>query len=121
MPALLISSDLLVISKFQAAAMRQQIEAPTAASLDAGLSKWGEQAFDLVVLDLSLQGLDPAIAVKRLRALSASPRTIIAFGPHVHEERLAAARAAGCDRVLSRGQFDRSLDQILQGINSSAP
>ncbi len=39
---------------------------------------------------------------------------IIAFGPHVHENLLAAARAAGCDDVLSRGQFFGQLDAILR-------
>jgi DNA-binding NarL/FixJ family response regulator len=32
---------------------------------------------------------------------------IVAFGPHVDEATLAAARADGADRVLSRSQFFR--------------
>lgn len=39
----------------------------------------------------------------------------IAFGPHVQEQRLQAAREAGCEQVLSRGQFDSQLDRLLPG------
>jgi hypothetical protein len=42
-----------------------------------------------------------------------SPLAILAYGPHVHEDRLAAARAAGCDAVVSRGQLDREADSLL--------
>jgi hypothetical protein len=38
---------------------------------------------------------------------------VVAFGPHVHEERLAAARNAGCDEVVSRGEFFARLDAIV--------
>jgi len=40
---------------------------------------------------------------------------VVAFGPHVHEERLAAAREAGCDEVLSRGEFFARVNAIVQG------
>jgi hypothetical protein len=38
---------------------------------------------------------------------------IVAYAPHVHEDRLRAATEAGCNEVLSRGQFDRQMDDIL--------
>jgi hypothetical protein len=47
-----------------------------------------------------------------VKAASAATR-VIAFGPHVHEDRLAAARAAGCDSVLSRGQFFSQAENVL--------
>ena len=41
---------------------------------------------------------------------------VIAYGPHVHTDRLVAAQDAGCDAVLSRGQFDQSARGILEQL-----
>lgn len=38
----------------------------------------------------------------------------VAYGPHVREEQLAAAAAAGCTEVLARGQFNATFPQILR-------
>jgi hypothetical protein len=38
---------------------------------------------------------------------------LIAFGPHVHEEKLAAARTAGFDLVISRGKFFSDVEAII--------
>jgi hypothetical protein len=37
---------------------------------------------------------------------------VVAFGPHVHVDKLAAARAAGCE-VMSRGQFLTQIGDVL--------
>lgn len=39
---------------------------------------------------------------------------LVAFGPHVHANRLAAASEAGFDRVLSRGQFSSQIGELAQ-------
>ena len=67
----------------------------------------------VVILDLNAPGVDPASVVPKLRAAGLPPRAILAYGPHVHEQRLAAAVAAGCDEVFSRGQFSGQMDAIL--------
>ena len=69
----------------------------------------------LAVVDLSLAGLDlPAvIAVVREQAPQAR---IIVFGAHVDEATLAAARRAGCDEVLSRGQFHKQYVELLRSV-----
>jgi hypothetical protein len=55
---------------------------------------------DIVVVDLARhQGVLPEI---RRRAPDA---WVVAYGPHVDAEALAAARAAGADRVLARSRF----------------
>jgi hypothetical protein len=37
----------------------------------------------------------------------------LAYGPHVHETWLVAAKEAGFDTVMTQGQFDRGFDQWL--------
>lgn len=66
----------------------------------------------LVIIDLSVPGLEIASLVTAVRA-AAPGAHILAYAPHVHVDKLAAAQAAGCDQVMSNGQFDRSYAGIL--------
>jgi len=59
----------------------------------------------IVVVNLETHGLEIAALVSELSQQPNAPRAVIAFGPHVHEQRLQAARDAGCTEVLSRGKF----------------
>jgi DNA-binding NarL/FixJ family response regulator len=61
-----------------------------------------DPAADVVVVDLSRP--DALEAVAALRAAGSTAR-IVAYGSHVERDLLAAARAAGCDRVLARSAF----------------
>jgi DNA-binding NarL/FixJ family response regulator len=67
----------------------------------------------LAIVDLGLAGLDVTEVVGRLKALAAPP-AVVAFGPHVHLARLQAASAAGCDEVVSRGEFNASVERLLE-------
>ncbi|HRX78522.1 MAG: hypothetical protein H6821_00405 [Planctomycetaceae bacterium] len=67
----------------------------------------------LAIIDLGLPQLEIASAVDHLRAIVSSLK-IIAYGPHVDTEKLAAARQAGCDTVLSRSQFDQQFASLLR-------
>ena len=67
----------------------------------------------LVLVDLSLASLDLPAAIAAVRASSPQAR-IVAFGAHVNEALLDAARQAGCDEVLSRGQFHRQYVDLLR-------
>ena len=70
----------------------------------------------IVILDLTIPGLDIAAVVAELRE-NAGIR-VVAVGPHVHEGKLQAATDAGCDRVISKGQASRDLAGILQSLQS---
>jgi DNA-binding NarL/FixJ family response regulator len=65
---------------------------------DAG----GTEGADVVVIDLARH----ADAVAAVRAASPTAR-IVAFGPHVDEADLDAARRDGADVVLARSRFFR--------------
>lgn len=113
MDALLLSADLATSSNVTGAAARCGASCETAWTPAAAVEKAANLAPRLVILDLSTPGLDPAAIVAEMQGLAAPPNRIIAFGPHVHEAKLAAAREAGCDQVISRGRFHADLDAIL--------
>lgn len=80
----------------------------------SALSAQGE--FQTVILDLGMPGLDVASIVAQLRADQPAVQ-IVAFGPHVQEARLQEAQSAGCDLVLTRGQFHaRARELVLVGL-----
>lgn len=113
MGAVLLSADLACASKVTAAAERSGRPMQTAMSEDSVCQKLAAGGVELVLMDLNTPGPDWKQLVPRLRAASPAPLTIVAFGPHVHETRLAAAGQAGCDLVLTRGQFHAQVDEIL--------
>jgi len=113
MPSFLLSGDLTFPSQVTGLARQLGLELELAMSVPALLDKAGVGGVKAVILDLTTAGLDPIDLVPRLRALPQPPREILAFGPHVQEARLEAARQAGCDLVLTRGQFHARMGDVL--------
>ncbi len=66
----------------------------------------------VVIVDLDALGAEPAPAIAALVAMGAP---VLAFGPHVQGERLAAARAAGAV-VLPRSVFLQRLPELLAAV-----
>lgn len=66
----------------------------------------------LVDLDTGEEGL---ALIAHARAACAD-LAVIAYGSHVEVERLDAARQAGADPVLTRGQFTRMLPELLTAL-----
>lgn len=108
---LLITSDLMTAAPIERAASLAggecRVVAPSKAShLD------GDLDYRLVLIDLEAV---PAIAslVAAIQSTVGSQVPLVAFGPHVHANRLAEAQAAGCTQVLTRGQLHRDTQQIV--------
>jgi len=116
--AVAICLDLMSGSRLAASAARTGTRVEVFGNLD-GACRRLESAdmkladVGLAILDLSMASLDPAEAVRRLQGAQRGV-PILAFGPHVHEGRLAAAREAGADEVMSRGAFDAQMDNLLR-------
>jgi CheY-like chemotaxis protein len=111
MTVVLFTADLACSSKVAGAAARTGRRLETAMSAAALLDK--AAGAKLVIIDLTAPEAEPGALLPRLRALSPPPTVVVAFGPHVHEADLAAARTAGCDLVLTRGQFHAQVDELL--------
>ena len=65
-----------------------------------------------VIVDLGCRSVDALAWAARWKASSPAPQ-LIAFGSHVHEAALAAARAAGFDHVMPNSKFNRELPDWL--------
>jgi hypothetical protein len=93
-----VDSQLVIISKLD----------------DPKLANVASEAVSTCVIDLAAIEVAGLVSLMEgLRAKFAVAR-IIAFGSHVHEARLACAEQAGCDLVLSRGQFSARPAEYLR-------
>jgi CheY-like chemotaxis protein len=110
----LLTQDLLFSSRLAAEARSSGIDLYVLSGTAALIELVKAQALAGILLDLETSGLDVAALLREL------PRRetvrVIAYGPHVHERRLAAAAEAGCDEVLSRGQLDKSAPTVLRRL-----
>jgi DNA-binding response OmpR family regulator len=115
MNVILVTRDLAVVSQVDGAAARVGAAVRSVSSEeDAGAIAIAEKA-KLIIVDLGMATLNVKTLVEQLKGAAISPPRIVAFGSHVHVEKLAAAREAGCDEVMSRGQFFSQLNDVLGG------
>jgi len=65
-----------------------------------------------VIADLGSRSVNVLSWASRWKAAPSAPE-LVAFGSHVDEPALAAASAAGFDRVMPNSRFHRSLAELL--------
>lgn len=109
---LLLCQDLFFTSQLTGAAQRAGRQSRTCLSGEAchqALEEAGEQV-RWIVIDLELQNVDLA----QLKSAAPNECRLLAFGPHVHTGLIEAARAAGCDVVLTRGQAAAQIEEYLR-------
>jgi CheY-like chemotaxis protein len=112
--------DLMSLSRIREAARRVGLEVRTVrhgedlrgAALDARLV--------LVDADETRWPWEQALASLRQEGPSPTP-PVVAFASHVRADRVAAARAAGCDRVYARGAFVTELPRLLAASAAATP
>jgi hypothetical protein len=103
---LALTADLMFAARIRAAA-------PGAVTVHARSKLLGALggATRLVLVDLQAREAVESIGEVRLAAPEAR---IVAFGPHVDEDALEAARGAGAHEVMTRGAFVRGLAGIVR-------
>lgn len=112
MRGLYFTSDLLFASRVTQAARRQGLEIEVLGSEQVLWESAAAGDVSLVILDLNQVGSDLPQRIAWLREQSGGT-AIVGYGPHVDAASLTAAQSAGCDLVLTRGQFDREMNQLL--------
>lgn len=108
---LLLSSDLFFSSKITGTAEVVGLKIRVFGSAAKIIAAIGESSVRFLIVDLSLPGLNIGELTAGIPADSRPE--IIAYDAHVRTDQLAAAKAAGCDAVLSRGQLSSGLSEIL--------
>lgn len=106
--------NLMFASRVSSAAGVLKIPIQVLASPNDLAAKVSDQT-RLVIIDLGQNGLDLPRIVSEVHSKSPSAR-IVAFGSHVNEVLLAAARDAGCDEVMPNSQFDRTYVEMLRSL-----
>ncbi len=110
---LLLSDDLMFNSRISGTARDCGFTVRTVRNGDALMNLAAEKLPRCVIIDLSNPGLNLAALMDQLKALGDGRPFVVAYGSHVDTATLAAARAAGCDRVLPRSQFVQELQSSL--------
>lgn len=106
---LLVSPDLMSTSRIAGLARSVTARVETLRSLDDTPTGG---PFAIALIDLQALAGDAAVIVSRVRAIletlpaqADAPFRLIAYGPHVHKQRLEDATAAGADAAVSRGEL----------------
>ncbi len=119
MKLLLLSNDLMIGARVEGAARQCGLTMVTVRDSQAAIDAACENDCRLLIVDMRLPGLDVGSLVEAIRDCRDELLPIVACAPHVHEAKLAAAREAGCDAVVTRGQLDREAEAIVEKLLSA--
>ena len=106
---LLLSDDLIFISRVVGTARDLGFSVKSARSADALLTLARQQRPRCVIVDLANPGLILPVLLQRLAEVCPPLPRVAAYGSHVDTETLRAAREAGCDPVWPRSKFVEDL------------
>ena len=114
---LMLTQDLMMSSNVSAHAREKGVTFKTAPSPRSAMKSIEELKPQVFLVDLQTSCLDVERLGKRIAILSDSKKPLtIAYAPHVHVELLRLAQESGFDQVLTRGQFNAQVSQIVADI-----
>ena len=113
MPVFFLTSDILFGSRVSQTAGPGKVEIVGSPAMLVDRLAACPTAAPLVILDLS-SPYDVHAVAAAVKGLATPPRSLLAYAPHVHVERLKGAREAGCDQVLTRGEFNARFAEIVR-------
>jgi DNA-binding response OmpR family regulator len=112
MAIVLLSQDLMVVSQVSGAAAQRGATVRTVSNTSDAAKACSADEVELMIVDLGTPSVDVVRLVDEVKSFTSNKLRIVAFGPHVHVDKLDAAKAAGCD-VMSRGQFLMHVGSVL--------
>src|ERR687894_3231738 len=113
--------DLLFRSKISETAKALGIEARFPRSKERLLETLRESPPDLLVLDLNSARFEPLELLRSVKSDRATRHIpTVGFLSHVQGDLAAAAKEAGCDRVMARSAFTKDLPRILGETSGEA-
>jgi hypothetical protein len=111
---ILVSSDLMFISKVKEAAAAAQGEVKVARSLEALTRAIGEVSSPgALMIDLEKSGIVKGDLREPVAKLTAQGWRVVSFFSHVHEEVAGEAVALGLGEVMPRSKFVRVLPSLF--------
>lgn len=111
---LVVSHDLWFTSKVTGTAAGLGYRMRTAGDPSTVRALIAELKPAVILIDLTADNLAAPSALEEYRRLAGPEAWLVAIGPHVDAERLARARAAGCQLALPRSKFAADLTGLLQ-------
>jgi DNA-binding response OmpR family regulator len=113
---LALEKDLFFAVKIRDTLRHQGMEVKTVrnlAALEQGLTTTGEEKPALVIVNISIQGVDWEAAIRQARAAG---YPVLAFGSHVDLEAHAKARQAGALRVVANSRFASDMPGLVSRL-----
>lgn len=106
----MLSGDLMFTSRVESVVKRAGLQF----RFGGQLPEDDTDSIRYVVLDLSTRSglIETLVPLCQQRCPQAK---LIAYGPHVHVDRLSAARNAGFHSVMTNGQFDGQMHELFAG------
>lgn len=115
----LLCSDLMLTSSVSGAARQLGVLFISCSQVAAAAAALCDNSRRRLFVDLGTAGLELS---QLTGALSADDlRNAVAYGPHVHESLLSAAREIGIGTVMSRGQFNTRHRDLIRELAESSP
>ncbi|MFT5300940.1 MAG: CheY-like chemotaxis protein [Mariniblastus sp.] len=113
-----LTSDLMMTSHASSFARQREIKFKTSVDADAAIKLIELRRPYLFLVDLQTPGLDIPKLGEMIRDLADSvcPLTV-AYAQHVNVEVLQQGKTAGFDQVMTRGQFNSQIGQIIANVS----
>lgn len=110
----ILSKDLFFVPTLRSAASRHNCVARLFSSFDEqSLAQLAAEPVAAFVIDLNSCKLDELTHLYGLLDRLVPDAAKCAFGSHVHKQRLDAARTAGFQPVLTRGQVETQIGELM--------
>lgn len=111
---LALEKDLFFAVKMRDTLRHYEIEVQTARTLAAfeqGLAHNGEARVALVIVNIAIQGVDWAEAIRQAHTAG---YPVLAFGSHMDLDARAQALAAGAQRVVANSKFTSNMPGLVK-------